>query len=81
MMIITISIYWLFVLLIPLSFNAAYTTYPKSLKGYIGLFYAGNEVANTLVLLFPAAYLYLNNKKYDFLIIFPIIYLIISIYA
>lgn len=72
-------IIYIFLLLIPLIFKSAYTTYPKSLKGYIGLFYAGNEVANTLVLLFPAAYLYLNNKKYDFLIIFPIILTILLI--
>lgn len=72
-------IIYIFLLLIPLIFNVAYTTYPKSLKGYIGLFYAGNEVANTLVLLFPAAYLYLNNKKYDFLIIFPIVLTILLI--
>lgn len=31
-------IIYVFLLLIPLIFNAAYTTYPKSLKGYIGLF-------------------------------------------
>ncbi len=72
-------IIYIFLLLIPLIFNASYTTYPNSLKGYIGLFYAGNEVANIMVLLFPIAYLYLNNKKYNFLIIFPIILSILLI--
>ena len=72
-------IIYVFLLLIPLIFNAAYTTYPKSLKGYIGLFYAGNEVANIMVMLFPIAYLYLNNKKYTFLILLPIILSILLI--
>lgn len=72
-------IIYVFLLLIPLIFNEAYTTYPKSLKGYIGLFFAGNEVANIMVMLFPIAYLYLNNKKFNFLILFPIILSILLI--
>lgn len=72
-------IIYTFMLIIPLIFNVAYTTYPKTLKGYIGLFYSGNEIANILVLLFPTAYLFLNDKKYNFLIIFPIILSILLI--
>lgn len=60
-------------LIIPLIFNIAYTTYPTKLKGYIGLFYAGNEIANIMILLFPFSYLYLKKSKYSFLILFPII--------
>ena len=60
-------------LIIPLIFNIAYTTYPTKLKGYIGLFYAGNEIANIMILLFPFSYLYLEKSKYSFLILFPII--------
>lgn len=72
-------IIYTFLLLIPLIFNVAYTTYPNALKGYIGLFYAGNEVANTMILLFPISYIFLEEKKYNFLIIFPIILSILLI--
>ena len=68
----TLIIYVL-LLIIPLIFNIAYTTYPTKLKGYIGLFYAGNEIANIMILLLPFAYLYLEKNKYSFLILFPIV--------
>lgn len=68
----TLIIYVL-LLIIPLIFNIAYTTYPTKLKGYIGLFYAGNEIANIMILLLPFAYLYLEKNKYSFLILFPFV--------
>ena len=66
-------IIYILLLIIPLIFNIAYTTYPTKLKGYIGLFYAGNEIANIMILLLPFAYLYLEKNKYSFLILFPIV--------
>ncbi|MDD2247908.1 MAG: O-antigen ligase family protein [Proteiniphilum sp.] len=67
-------------LIIPLLLNNAYTTYPNDLKGYIGWFYAGNEIANIMILLFPCVYFFINEKyKYHFLIALPIIYIILAI--
>ena len=67
-------------LIIPLLLNCAYSTYPSNLKGYIGWFYAGNEIANIMILLFPSIYYFINEKyKYHFLISLPIIYIILLI--
>lgn len=74
----TLIIYAL-LLIIPIIFNSAYTTYPNKLKGYIGLFYAGNEIANIMILLFPMSYLFLERKNYKYLIVFPIILAILLI--
>lgn len=74
----TLVIY-VILLLIPSIFNLSYNTYPADLKGSIGLFYAGNEIANIMIILFPFAYLFINKSKYSFLIIFPIIVVIMMI--
>lgn len=70
---------YVLLLIIPTIFGISYTTYPMHLKGYIGLFYAGNEIANIMVILFPFAYLFINKSKYSFLIIFPIILVMMMI--
>ena len=72
-------IIYVLLLIIPTIFGISYTTYPMHLKGYIGLFYAGNEIANIMVILFPFAYLFINKSKYSFLIIFPIILVMMMI--
>lgn len=72
-------IIYVLLLIIPTIFGISYTTYPMHLKGYIGLFYAGNEIANILIMLFPFSYLFINKGKYGFLIIFPIILIIMVI--
>lgn len=72
-------IIYVLLLIIPTIFGISYTTYPMHLKGYIGLFYAGNEIANIMVILFPFAYLFINRSKYSFLIIFPIILVMMMI--
>lgn len=72
-------IIYVLLLIIPTVFGISYTTYPTDLKGYIGLFYAGNEIANIMIILFPFSYLYVNKSKYSFLIIFPIILVIMMI--
>lgn len=74
----TLIIYVL-LLIIPILTKTAYTTYPKDLKGYIGWFYAGNEIANIMILLYPATYLFISKKKFTFLISMPIIYTILLI--
>lgn len=74
----TLIIYVL-LLIIPTLFKISYTTYPMHLKGYIGLFYAGNEIANIMIILFPFSYLFVKKSKYSFLIIFPIILTIMMI--
>lgn len=67
-------------LIIPLLVGNAYTTYPEQLKGYIGWYFAGNEVANTMILLLPFMYYFISEKnKYNFLIFLPIIYIILLI--
>ena len=72
-------IIYVLLLIIPTIFGISYTTYPMHLKGYIGLYYAGNEIANIMVILFPFAYLFINKGKYGFLIIFPIILVMMMI--
>lgn len=72
-------ILYVLLLIIPVVFGISYTTYPEILKGYVGLFYAGNEVANILIMLFPFSYLFINKTKYSFLIIFPIILVMMMI--
>lgn len=72
-------ILYVLLLIIPTIFGISYTTYPKYLKGYVGLFYAGNEIANIMVILFPFSYLFINKSKYSFLIVFPIILVMIMI--
>ena len=72
-------IIYVVLLIIPSIFGISYTTYPMHLKGYIGLFYAGNEIANIMIILFPFAYLFIKKSKYSFLILFPIILIIMLI--
>jgi len=72
-------ILYVLLLIIPIIFGISYTTYPEILKGYVGLFYAGNEIANILIILFPFSYLFINKTKYSFLIIFPIILVMMMI--
>lgn len=74
----SLILYVLF-LIIPTIFGISYTTYPADLKGYIGLFYAGNEIANIMIILFPFSYLFIKKSRYSFLIIFPIILVIMMI--
>ena len=72
-------ILYVLLLIIPTIFGLSYSTYPMYLKGYVGLFYSGNEIANIMVILFPFAYLFINRSKYSFLIIFPIILVMMMI--
>ena len=66
-------------LFIPFILGISYNTYPEKLKGYIGLFYSGNEIANIMILLSPAMYLFIKDKKYTFLVSLLIIYTILTI--
>ncbi len=67
-------------LLIPLLLKTAHRTYPTALFGYIGWFYAGNEIANIMIILYPFLYYFIDEKKkYQFLIFLPIIYSILKI--
>ena len=65
-------IIYFFLLIIPIITNTAYPTYPKDWQGYIGWFYAGNEIANIMILLLPIAYTLLDKSKTSFIAIFPI---------
>lgn len=63
-----------FLLLLPIILNSAHETYSNELLGYIGWFYAGNEIANIMVILLPIIYYFISKEqKYQFLIVFPII--------
>lgn len=67
-------------LLTPILLNSAHKTYSNELLGYIGWFYAGNEIANIMVILLPLIYYFISKeKKYQFLIVFPIIYSVLLI--
>ncbi len=66
-------------LFIPFILGISYNTYPEKLKGYIGFFYSGNEIANIMILLSPAMYLFIKDKKYTFLVSLLIIYTILTI--
>lgn len=78
-MIISLSEYILF-LLIPLMLNCAFDSYTTGLHGYVGWYYAANEVSVIIVLLLPFMYYLLNNtQKYNFLVALPIIYAITAI--
>ncbi len=72
-------IIYFFLLIIPLITGTAYNTYPVDWKGYVGWFYAGNEVANIMILLLPAAYFIIDRNDYSFLILFPIYLIALSI--
>lgn len=67
-------------LVVPLIFNNAFPTYLNNYKGFIGWFYAGNEVACIMVILFPFIYNFISLKyKYHFLIFLPITYVTLCI--
>lgn len=72
-------IVYTFLLIIPQIIGNDFSTYPTILKGSVGWFYAGNEIANIMILLFPFSYLYCKEKNYQFIIIFPIILTILLI--
>ncbi|MDD4188241.1 MAG: O-antigen ligase family protein [Bacilli bacterium] len=69
-----------FLLLLPIILNSAHETYSNELLGYIGWFYAGNEISNIMVILLPIIYYFISKEqKYQFLIVFPIILSILFI--
>lgn len=70
---------YIILLVISTIFNVSYSTYPAYLKGNIGWFYAGNEISNIMVLLFPISFIFFDKSKYSFLIIFPIILIALMI--
>lgn len=72
-------IIYVILLFIPFVLDVSYNTYPEKLKGYIGFFYSGNEVANIIILLSPAMYLFIKDKKYTFLLSLLFIYTILTI--
>ncbi len=72
-------IVYTFLLLIPQLLGNDYSTYPEVLKGSIGWFYSGNEIANIMIMLFPFSFLFYETKYKQYLIIFPIINLIMLI--
>ena len=74
----TLVIYFL-LLAIPLLTKSAYNTYPIDWKGYVGWFYAGNEIANIMVLLLPFSFYLINKTKYSFLGIYPFFVISMSI--
>ena len=74
-MIVTLIEYTI-LLLIPLLFNIAFESYSTGLHGYVGWFYAANEISVIMVLLLPFAYYLINKGKYNFFITLPIIYTI-----
>jgi glycosyltransferase involved in cell wall biosynthesis len=61
-------------LIIPLIFNSAYTTYPDVFKGYIGWFYSGNEVSSILISLLPFMYYFLSKNEYSIFWTLPAIF-------
>ena len=81
--IIKIGIYTLvvyaFLIFIPIILGISYTTYPTRLKGFIGLFYSGNEVSGILIILLSSSIYFINKNKYSFLILFPLYYLCLLI--
>ena len=74
----TLIIYF-FLLIIPLITGTSYHTYPIDWQGYVGWFYAGNEIANIMILLLPASYLLLEKNKLSFLGIFPLFLIALTI--
>ncbi len=70
-MLYTLGIY-AFLLIIPIITKTAYNTYPVDWKGYVGWFYAGNEIANIMVLLLPYSLYLLDKNKYSFLAMYPL---------
>ena len=62
-------------LLVPFLFNLAYESYSTGLGGYVGWYYAANEVSVIMILLLPFMY-FLFTKKYSFMIAMPIIYIV-----
>ncbi|MBE6148367.1 MAG: glycosyltransferase [Firmicutes bacterium] len=67
-------------LLVPLMLNIAFESYSTGLHGYVGWFYAANEVSVIMIILLPFVYYFLNNKnKYNYFIALPILYVIASI--
>lgn len=78
-MVVTLLEYVL-LLVFPLIFNIAFESYADGLEGYVGLFYAANEISVIMVLLLPFIYYLLNNRfKNNFIISLPILYIIAAI--
>jgi len=67
-------------LLVPLVLDIAFESYTTGLHGYVGWFYAANEVSVIMIILLPFIYYFLNAKaKYNFFIALPILYVISSV--
>ena len=78
-MIITLIEYTI-LLITPLLLNIAFESYEGGLGGYVGWFYAANEISVIMVMLLPFIYYLLNIKfKYNILLIIPVFYVITAI--
>ena len=65
-------------LLVPLLLNTAFKSYSTGLNGYVGWFFAANEISVVMLLLMPFMY-YLFNKKYNFFVSLPVLYVMSAI--
>lgn len=66
-------------LIVPIILNVAYSTYHNNLKGVIGWFYAGNDVSNVMILLYPFAVFFIKGKIKYYIFVIPIIFSIFMI--
>ncbi len=60
-------------LIVPFITKTAISTYPTDYKGYVGWFFAGNEISNIMVLLYPFIFLSIENHFKILLIPFSIV--------
>lgn len=67
-------------LIVPIILGNAYDTYLNDYIGVTGWFYAGNEISNIMVLLYPFVIYFIDDKKhYKLLLIIPIVFSIFCI--